>query len=160
MHVYELVPQRGGSLVLSLSLSHRVHVSKPSIISTEHSSIELVRYLSHHQYRSIKFLHAVRQRFALLNTHLCTKVLFWSFLQVLIANAHEAAEYQEIAVDPGHEIKPDSKFTKDKSYLLVMSDSKVSLRSSPTYRFIVQGGDTPIHSLYEKEVTTQIYAKT
>lgn len=47
------------------------------------------------------------------------------YFQILIASPEEAAEYQEIVVDPGYKILPDMTFTKVRSHLLVLSTSKV-----------------------------------
>ena len=56
-----------------------------------------------------------------------TFLSFDSFFQILVARAEEAAEYEEISVDPGSKILPDLSFNKDRSNLFVISASKVSI---------------------------------
>ncbi|XP_063589572.1 plexin-B-like isoform X1 [Penaeus indicus] len=46
--------------------------------------------------------------------------------KILVASAEEAAEYEEVTVDPGFPILPDLRFSKDRAFLYVISTSKAS----------------------------------
>ncbi|XP_071548582.1 plexin-B-like isoform X2 [Panulirus ornatus] len=46
--------------------------------------------------------------------------------KILVPSAEEAAEYEEVEVDPGYPILPDMRFSKDRQFLYVISTSKAS----------------------------------